>query len=79
MPKGKLSKCHRDELLATSKILYFVITVVFLDLTIEDFSMDFGSDLGYDIGTCSHGFAYIGLKIRSKASHPFFSSNLLAA
>jgi hypothetical protein len=48
-------------------------------VTIEGFAVDFGSDLGYDVRTCSHGPAYIGPQIRSKASHPFFFSNHLAA
>jgi hypothetical protein len=79
MSERELCKCHGNELLTTSEILYFVIAVVFVDLTIEYFSMDSGSDLGYDIGTCSHGPAYIGPKIRLKASHSFFCSNRLAA
>lgn len=79
MPESELRKCHRNELLPTSKVLYFVIAVVFPDMSIEGFAVNFGSDLGYDVRTCSHGPAYIGPGIRSKASHPFFSSNKLAA
>jgi hypothetical protein len=79
MPEGELRKCHRYELLPTSEILHFVIAVVFPDMPIEGFPVYMGSDLGYDVRTCSHGPAYIGPKIRSKASHPFFVSNQLAA
>jgi hypothetical protein len=79
MPECELRKCHRYELLPTSELLYLVVAIVLFDLTIEDFTVNFGSDLGYDVRTCSHGPVYIGTKIRSKASHPFFSSNQLAA
>jgi hypothetical protein len=48
-------------------------------LPIECFPVNFAGDLGYDIGTCSHGPAYIGATFRSEASHPFFVSNQLAA
>jgi hypothetical protein len=79
MSEGELRKRHRNELLPASEILHFVIAVEFPDMAIEGFSVNVGSDLGYDVRTFSHGPAYIGPKIRSKASHPFFYSNQLAA
>jgi len=78
-PPCQLRESHRNKLLATAKMLHFVVAVELLDLPIEGFSVNLSSDLRYDICTCSHGLAYIEQNSQSKASHQFFSLINLAA
>jgi hypothetical protein len=58
-------------------MLDFVMTVVLLYAAVECLPMDLICDLGYDIGTCSHGGAYIEPIFLAKASHTFFFAKLL--
>ena len=78
-PPCQLRESHCDELLATPKVLHFVIATELLDLPIEGFPVNLSSDLRYDICTCSHGLAYIEQDSQSKASHQYFALINLAA